>query len=79
MWKSALAAHTDQEFAKYTLEGLEQGFRIGLNHDKAVLRQICHAPTQEVEEYLNEELKLNRLVRLNKEEAASSLQPDRDH
>ena len=39
MWRSALATHLDQDFGKYILDGLEQGFRICFRYDKAVLWQ----------------------------------------
>ena len=73
-WRSALEGHPDQEFAKYILDGLAQGFRIGFCYDKAVLRQsgrIMPCPNPEVvDQYLSEELRLNRIVKLTKEEAA---------
>ena len=71
MWRSALAAQPDEDFAKYILDGLEQGFRIGFSYDKAVLLQYMPCPNPEVvTKCLSEELQLNQLVKLTKEEAA---------
>ena len=70
MWRSALAAQPDEDFAKYILDGLEQGFRIGFSYDKAVLLQYMPCPNPEVvTKCLSEELQLNQLVKLTKEEA----------
>ena len=69
-WKSALANHPDQAFAKHILDGLEQGFRIGFNHDKSVVRQSgCNIPCpnpEAVDKYLA------RIMWLSKEKAASA-------
>lgn len=75
-WKSALARHPDQTFAKYILDGLEQGFRIGFKYDKAVLKKVSRnmpCPNPEVvDDYLAEELKLNRIIRLSAEESTGA-------
>ena len=75
-WRAALAAHPAQEFARYILDGLEQGFRIGFSYDKAILRQVGRnmpcSNSEVVDEYLSEELKLNRLVRLSGAEATKA-------
>ena len=73
---AALAAHPAQEFARYILDGFEQGFRIGFSYDKAILRQVGRnmpcSNSEVVDEYLSEELKLNRLVRLSGAEATKA-------
>lgn len=73
VWEAALAQHPDQRFAQYILHGLEHGFRIGFQHGKAPLQQAgynlqCPEPSI-VSEYLSNELKLNRVIKLTKTEA----------
>ena len=74
VWQEALANHPDQSFAKYILNGLKEGFRIGFNHKEAKLQQGTHnmpcSNHKVVSEYLETELNLNRLVKLSDREAA---------
>ena len=37
-WRTALAAHPDQAFRTYVLQGLEYGFRIGFNRGACTLK-----------------------------------------
>ena len=67
--------HPDQQFARYILHGLSQGFRIGFQHQSGRLRQshsnMPIADPHVVTEYIMAELAANRLVELSLEEAKS--------
>jgi len=38
VWQWELAGHPDQAFAKYVLQGLEQGFRVGFRYTSNLIR-----------------------------------------
>ena len=73
VWQQALSTHPDQQFAQHILKGLEEGFRIGFQHQKAQLQQcrsnMANKNQSIVSEYLDTELRRNRLVKLSKSEA----------
>ena len=73
VWRTALAGHPDKNFASFVLKGLEEGFRIGFNHREAKLQSCnrnmpCEVP-EVVTDYLLQELRLGRLIRLSEAEA----------
>ena len=73
VWKQLLSEHPDQQFAHYILKGLVEGFRIGFQYKHAHLKQrssnlVVKDPLV-VSEYLDTELRLNRLVKLSEKEA----------
>ena len=75
-WQKALSKHPDKHFANYILSGLTQGFRIGFCHAGARLQQVgrnmpCNQP-QIVSDYLQTELKANRLVVLSPQQASAA-------
>ena len=67
VWQPELAGHPDQAFAKYVLQGLEQGFRVGFRYtsnlipNKGNMLSAVQHP-QVVRDYLKEELAQNRVV-----------------
>ena len=73
VWQQALSTHPDQQFAQHILKGLEEGFRIGFQHQNAQLQQcrsnMANKNQSIVSEYLDTELRRNRLVKLSKSEA----------
>jgi len=71
VWQWELAGHPDQAFAKYVLQGLEQGFRVGFRYTsnlipnkRNMLSAVQHP--QVVRDYLKEELAQNRVVQFPK-------------
>ena len=74
VWRHELAGHPDQQFARYIMGGLSQGFRIGFQHGTSTLRQAAgNMPIKEpevVSVYIKEELGAERLVELTVDEAA---------
>ena len=73
-WRAGLAKFRDQEFAQFILDGLEQGFRIGFQRGSALIQAGRNMPCPDasvVDEYLRREMSLNRLIKLNKQEARS--------
>lgn len=80
-WKKALVGHPDQAFVTYLLEGLKVGFRIGFDYCKsecrASRRNMLSArknPTV-VEQYLQEERSLGRLVGLQAGHEGAHISP----
>ena len=73
VWRQSLSTHPDQQFAQYILKGLEEGFRIRFQHQKAQLRQcksnMANKNKSIASEYLDTELHCNWLVTLSKSEA----------
>ena len=67
-WEQALANHLDRQFARYIVNGLRDGFRIGFQHDKAHCRpattnmQSAFMYPEPVVTYLESEQLANRIV-----------------
>lgn len=69
-WRESLRRHPDEEFGRYILQGIEEGFKVGFNH--GACRQNLQpakrnmpsalAHTSIVDSYLEEELALGRIV-----------------
>ena len=75
-WERAMLSHPDRQFTNFILKGLSEGFRVGYQYDTAELKQEgknmpCSNP-QVITEYLQNELKANRVVRLSEEEASTA-------
>lgn len=74
-WTKELAGHPDQQFARYILQDLTQGFHIGFDHSLSRLQQaggnMLITDPRVVLEYIAAELSANRLVELSAKEAAS--------
>ena len=74
VWRRELAGHPDQQFARYIMGGLSQGFRIGFQHGTSTLRQAAgNMPITEpgvVSDYIKEELGTGGLVEPTEDEAA---------
>lgn len=75
-WQKGLANHPDQRFAKYVLQGLSEGFRVGFQYQTNQLQQshrnmLITQPTV-VGEYILNELEANRLAVLSPEEAIAA-------
>ena len=73
VWRQSLTEHPDQRFVQYMLKGLEEGFRIGFQYQQAQLigcksNLVINNPSV-VTEYLDTEVRLNRVVKLSREEA----------
>ena len=71
VWQQELADHPDKAFTNYVVQGLAQGFRVGfkytsslLPHRRNMLSAVQHP--KEVNDYLKEELAMNRLVQFPK-------------
>lgn len=66
-WNRALVSHPDRAFARYTSQGLRQGFRIGFNH-RAPLKSAAsnmgsaHQHPTVTREYVDKELSLGRML-----------------
>ena len=73
VWKQSLSEHPDEQFAHYILKGLGEGFRTGFQYKHAHLKQCSSNLVMKdplvVSEYLDTELRLNRLVKLSEKEA----------
>lgn len=67
-WSEQLKLHPDAEFSSYVLKGISQGFRIGFDYTTAFCAsarsnmQSVKACPLVVDEYLQEEVKLNRVI-----------------
>ena len=67
-WEQALANHPDRQFARYIVNGLRDGFRIGFQHDKAHCRpattnmQSAFRYPEPVVTYLESEQLADRIV-----------------
>ena len=67
-WEQVLAKHPDRRFARYIVNGLRDGFRIGFQHDKAHCRpattnmQSAFMYPELVVAYLESEQLANRIV-----------------
>ena len=73
VWHQSLTEHPDQRFVQYMLKGLEESFRIGFQYQQAHLigcksNLVINNPSV-VTEYLDTEVRLNRVVKLSREEA----------
>ncbi len=68
VWQGALLGHPDGDFVSYIVEGLKNGFRIGFGYGvqacKSATRNMLSAYQHPhvVEEYLDEELRLGRVL-----------------
>ena len=74
-WAAALQEHPDREFVSYILEGISQGFKLGVDYAnnsfksaKANMRSALTNPGP-VNEYLTKELEANRVVPVPSEQA----------
>ena len=74
-WAAALQEHPDREFVSYILEGISQGFKLGVAYAnnsfksaKANMRSALTNPGP-VNEYLTKELEANRVVPVPSEQA----------
>ena len=78
-WGKELAAHPVQELADYILRGIEQGFRIDFNKSSIQLRcqrGNMHSASEQpevVEDYLQEELRAGRVIRIPSQKEAEEL------
>ena len=44
-WRGALAQHPDDQFQRYILGGIEQGFRIGFDHSSPLVSTRRNLPS----------------------------------
>ena len=83
-WQKGLADHPDQRFAKYVLQGLREGFRVGFQYQTSGLQQshrnMLIIQPLEVRIYISNQLEAERLAVISPEEEIAScsnpLQPD---
>ena len=66
-WERALQCHPDQAFARYILNGLVRGFRIGFNRKFPLQSAVANMGsallhTKVVTDYLKKELSLGRML-----------------
>ena len=75
VWEKELVGHPVPQFARYILQCLSQGFRIGFQHRSSRLQQavgnMVVADPKVVSDYIGEELAAGRLVELAPDEATS--------
>ena len=73
-WENLLASHPDKRFQRFIVEGIQRGFRIGCNpsHPRRSssrnMRSAYDHP-QVVQEYLDREVALNRVVKIRAKDA----------
>ena len=78
-WEKGLADHPDQWFAKFILQGLKEGFRVGYDYQTSCLRSahgnmvVTNPEVITAYMYIRSELEANRLVELTKEDAEALL------
>ncbi len=76
-WAEELSSHPDQDFAKYILTGIREGFRIGFNPSRSMLKpRPLNMPSADehpevVLAYVQEELVHGRLAAITAVEATS--------
>ena len=64
-WNQALCCHPDEHFAQYITNGLEQGFRVGINrqcHCHPATTNLHSQQPQIIHEYLLREVHLERML-----------------
>jgi hypothetical protein len=69
LWRRALAGHPDQTFARYALEGIEHGFRVGFDHATALSpagqnMPLARAHSAVITDYITGELAGGRMLGL---------------
>ena len=74
-WQEGLQNHPDQQFAKFVLRGLSEGFRIGFQYSSSKLqsahRNMLITNPEVVADYIKTEVVAKRLVELSRETAAA--------
>jgi len=73
-WQQLLANHPDEQFQRYIVEGIRLGFRIGFDsshptHSSRRNMKSAYEHPQVVQEYLDRELSLQRVLKLQSDEA----------
>ena len=66
-WAAALQVHPDRAFARYVIDGLSHGFRIGFNRSTSLQSATANMPlatlhTEVITKYLQKELSLGRML-----------------
>ena len=75
-WQRLLAAHPDEQFRKFIIEGIQQGFHIGfdtshLTYSSRRNMKSAYEHQQVVQEYLDREVLLHRMFQFQTDEAQS--------
>ena len=74
-WTQVLVSHPDQDFAKYILEGIQHGFRIGFNYQLYQCRPARRNMSSAIQvpgvvsKYLDTERRLGRVIVVEKADA----------